>query len=366
MLQAVGLGVGDGRAVEPAWVPTVEELAFLRFQMSRGDDEDAADKFRYARDRFEVEHGHISQEWWSTSEPAGIAVTFPKIGPMKSVVGAQSGAQIHRATDWETVSFPVVAAALHEADALAVRCGEILRGTAQRIALTHIWSAEVSLLSVLELRTHGGVSSDQIRDAVHEFGNRLRAADTYYREAAARTTQIFYFWGMIVGVFLIALLTTAVAIGVHFLLGWSNLKLEAGTFALILIAVSAGGLGACVSAMWRISSGTFKADYEAGSTHARTIGSFRPFIGAIFGLGLYVALRAGFLPTLQANANDFYLAAFLAFLGGFSERLAPDVFAKAEKRVEASATSQQPGPNQQGPSAPPLQPPPEEVRPPRS
>ena len=122
--------------------------------------------------------------------------------------------------------------------------------------------------------------------------------------------------------------------------------------------------------MWRISSGTFKADYEAGSTHARTIGSFRPFIGAIFGLGLYVALRAGFLPTLQANANDFYLAAFLAFLGGFSERLAPDVFAKAEERVGASAANQQSGTNQQpttdqqGRSMPPLSPPPAE--PPRS
>jgi len=257
----------------------------------------------------------------------------------------------------------VVAAALHEADGLAVRCGEILRGTAQRIALTHIWSSEVSLLSVLEARRD---SSDEISDAVREFGRRLRAADAYYREAAARTTQIFYFWGMIVGVFLIALLTSAIAIGVHFLLRWSSLKLEAGTFALILIAVSAGGLGACISAMWRISSGTFKADYEAGSTHARTIGSFRPFIGAIFGLGLYVALRAGFLPTLQANANDFYLAAFLAFLGGFSERLAPDVFAKAEKRVEASATSQQPTTSQQEHSTPLLSPPPEELPPPRS
>lgn len=363
VLHAIGFRVGDTHADEPAWVPTFEELVYLRFQMFREDDEATANRFRQARDRFEFEHGRISQGWWSTSKAAGIALTFPKIGLLKSMVGAQTGAQIHRATDWETLDFPVVAAALHNADGLAVRCGEILRGTAQRIALTHIWGSEVSLLSVLE--SHGGrPRTDNIEDAVREFGHQLRVADAYYREAAARTTQIFYFWGMIVGVFLIALLTSAVAIGVHFLLGWSNLKLEAGTFALVLIAVSAGGLGACVSAMWRISSGTFSADYEAGSTHARTIGSFRPFIGAIFGLGLYVALRAGFLPTLQANANDFYLAAFLAFLGGFSERLAPDVFAKAEARVEASAANQQSGTNQQGPSTQPVLPPSDE--PPRS
>jgi hypothetical protein len=88
--------------------------------------------------------------------------------------------------------------------------------------------------------------------------------------------------------------------------------------------------------MWRISAGSFRADYEAGSTHARIIGSFRPFIGAIFGLGLYVALRAGFLPTLQDQSSDFYLAALVAFLGGFSERLAPDVFAKADERISGA------------------------------
>jgi hypothetical protein len=341
MSHAVDLPAGDARGVVPVTAPTFDELAFLRFR-TREDDEAGGDRFRAARDRFEQVHGPISEAWWSASTPAAIALTFPKIGALASVVGAQSGAQIHRATDWETRDYPEVTAALHEADGLAVRCREILRGTAQRVALTHIWGSEVSLLGVLE--QHGGVDRDMakhIADALLEFRHRLREADAYYRQAAARTTQIFYFWGMIVGVFLIALLTSAVAIGVHFLLEWSNLKPDANTFALVLTAVSAGGLGACISAMWRISSGTFSADYEAGSTHARTIGSFRPFIGAIFGLGLYVALRAGFLPTLQAESNDFYLAAFLAFLGGFSERLAPDVFAKAEDRVGASATNQQ-------------------------
>ena len=86
VLQAIGLRVGDGRADEPAWVPTFEELTDLRFQMFREDREATEDgeatasRFRHARDRFELEHGRISQGWWSTSTPAGIALTFPKIG----------------------------------------------------------------------------------------------------------------------------------------------------------------------------------------------------------------------------------------------------------------------------------------------
>ena len=66
----------------------------------------------------------------------------------------------------------------------------------------------------------------------------------------------------------------------------------------------------------------------------------RRFIGAIFGLGLYFAVQAGFMPTLEDQSSDFYLVAFIAFLGGFSERLARDVFAKAEKRISSSAESE--------------------------
>lgn len=142
---------------------------------------------------------------------------------------------------------------------------------------------------------------------------------------------------MIVGVLVIAALTTGIAFLVDFLLNRNGIDVAANTFALMVTAVAAGSLGACISAMWRISSGTFTTDYEAGSTHARTIGGFRPFIGAVFGLGLYMALRAGFLPRFQNDASDFYLAALLAFVGGFSERFAPDVFAKVEKQASGTA-----------------------------
>src|SRR5262249_24491451 len=147
--------------------------------------------------------------------------------------------------------------------------------TAQQIALVHIFGAIVSLLGVLETpRGDGGMDR-----ALVNFERGLSGAARYYRRAAARTTQIFYFWGMIVGVLVIAVLTTAIAFLVKFLLKHGGIDVAANTFALMITAVAAGGLGACISAMWRISSGTFTSDYEAGSTHARTIGGFRPFIG---------------------------------------------------------------------------------------
>jgi hypothetical protein len=344
---AVDVAAADVREESVTARVTFDELCMERWLATRNESRaDGPHRRAYtaAVRSFEEEEGRMVQAWWSASAPGGVALTVRPTSALRSVVGAQSGASLHRATDWTMRDFPQVAAALHEADGLAIRAGEILRGTSQRIALTHLFAAVVSLLGVVErIRLSGAGEGDEdttgegLQEAVAHYRRNLLATSAYYQQAAARATQIFYFWGMLVGVGIIAGLTALVAVGVDLLLGQAGIEVSDQTFALMLTAASAGALGACVSAMWRISSGDFHADYEAGSTHARTIGSFRPFIGAVFGMGLYVALRAGFMPTLQEEATDFYLAAFVAFLGGFSERLAPDVFAKAEKEISSDA-----------------------------
>jgi hypothetical protein len=319
---------------------TFEELCTKHFVAMRRQVEGRSESeamYIHAREEFERKNGEITEEWWSTQTVGGLVLTVPHTSALRNVVGGQTGARLHRSTDWLTADVPEVAAAVQDAEGLAVRCREILRGTAQQIALVHIFGAIVSLLGVLETQRHldepEPTRLERLDRAVQDFQAHLSGAAGYYRRAAARTTQIFYFWGMIVGVLVIAALTTGIAFIVDFLLRHNGLDVAANTFALMITAVAAGGLGACISAMWRISSGNFTTDYEAGSTHARTIGGFRPFIGAVFGLGLYMALRAGFLPRFQSDASDFYLAALLAFVGGFSERLAPDVFAKVEKQA---------------------------------
>jgi hypothetical protein len=347
MAQAADLPAA-GEATTPAGESiSFEELCTKRFQAIREQKPQAEAQYQRARKAFEKANGRIAEEWWSPQVIGGVVLTVPRTSMLKAVVGAQTGTRLHRATDWVTLDFPEVAACVQEAEGLAVRCREILRGTAQQVALVHIFGALVSLLGVVEtlIRTPADseTRTDRLDRAVSNFYRGLRGAASYYQRAAARTTQIFYFWGMITGVLVIAVLTTGIAFLVNFLLDRNGIDVSASTFALMITAVAAGGLGACVSAMWRISSGDFKTDYEAGSTHARTIGGFRPFIGAVFGLGLYVALRAGFLPRFQSDASDFYLAAMLAFLGGFSERLAPDVFAKVEKQVVSDVVTDEPG-----------------------
>ena len=50
---------------------------------------------------------------------------------------------------------------------------------------------------------------------------------------------------------------------------------------------TSGAVGAIVSVMSRMSGDRFTVDYEVGRHALRWLGSFRPLIGAVFGVALY-------------------------------------------------------------------------------
>jgi hypothetical protein len=79
----------------------------------------------------------------------------------------------------------------------------------------------------------------------------------------------------------------------------------------------------------------FSLDYEVGRAPAFWLGAFRPFIGAIFGLVVYFALRSELVQWKEPDkGRAFFFFTFLAFLSGFSERFAHVVLGSAERTVE--------------------------------
>jgi hypothetical protein len=56
-------------------------------------------------------------------------------------------------------------------------------------------------------------------------------------------------------------------------------------------------------------------------------------LGAIFGVALYFAMKSGALnlQRISVDSGKDYLFLFVAFLGGFSERFAPDVLTASER-----------------------------------
>lgn len=129
--------------------------------------------------------------------------------------------------------------------------------------------------------------------------------------------------------------TLAMPLGVAVLalLGWILYLAPASPLdlALTMGILTAGGFGAVVSVMVRISHGRLEIDPRAGLYAAGLSGAFRPVLGAVFGVAIYVVVMSGLLPVevpaeAGARAHFFYA---LAFLAGFSERLAQDVFIRS-------------------------------------
>ena len=93
-----------------------------------------------------------------------------------------------------------------------------------------------------------------------------------------------------------------------------------------LLCFSVGAVGALMSVLSRLSSGKVSVDWEFGKDTLRTLGSLRPFVGAVFGVMTYLALKSGVIGIDLANkAGSSYYFVVFSFAAGFSERLAQDM-----------------------------------------
>jgi hypothetical protein len=107
------------------------------------------------------------------------------------------------------------------------------------------------------------------------------------------------------------------------------LKLADSNDAAVRVAIlcfAAGGVGALVSVMSRMNSGRVRVDWEFGKDTLRTLGALRPFVGGIFGLITFFALKSGVVALDIADAKrSTYFYVLFAFAAGFSERFAQDM-----------------------------------------
>ena len=78
--------------------------------------------------------------------------------------------------------------------------------------------------------------------------------------------------------------------------------------------------------MSRMTSNRVTVDWEFGKDTLRTLGSLRPFVGGVFGLMTFFALKSGVVALDIVNSSkSVYFYILFAFAAGFSERLAQDM-----------------------------------------
>ncbi|HKU58214.1 MAG TPA: hypothetical protein VJP39_01305, partial [Gaiellaceae bacterium] len=234
-----------------------------------------------------------------------------------------------------------VADILHACDLLAIRVGEILRGTSERIAMRWLYAVQEHVLGYIE-RTPAHDTKKQEHELITEQKRELARIEDYYLRAGAKAGRIVYVTGMLTGATVIALTCAILAIVLtHPAHTWNH------NVQVLLLCAGAGAVGALVSVLSRMSSGKndkFSVDFEVGRPLLRRLGIYKPLVGSVFGLALYFLLVSGILMTqAPSEKNGIYFYTVIAFLAGFSERFTGVMFGNAERLLSGEG-DQQPAP----------------------
>jgi sulfite exporter TauE/SafE len=300
----------------------------------------AEERYREFEERFEARHGPIVAAYWCRTEASGVALTIkrrPWIFP--DVV------RLHWATSWSTQDKPKLMKLLYGFESLSVRVQEVLRDTSQRLAMQSLFTM---ISFVLGFAESGRAKSDRAVAEVERLAKeQLARIDTYYHDAAVRSGQIVYLTGMLLGMIPTALLVVLAL--VLRLADPSNITVRTG-----ILCFAAGSVGALMSVMSRMNSGKMRVDWEFGKDTLRTLGALRPFVGAVFGLMTFFALKSGVVALdIANNSKSIYFYVLFAFAAGFSERLAQDMLVGSTVEAAVSRGKRLRADEEGSPEAPP-------------
>jgi len=128
--------------------------------------------------------------------------------------------------------------------------------------------------------------------------------------------RLQYFGGSVAGALAIGVLVAIGAALGQYIEAFRDLG---RAFGLVVIF---GSVGALLSVVQRMSSGSLDVRYDLGQNYVRLLGGFRPVIGAFGGVLVWLLAQAKILSN--PTSTDFFFAA-LAFALGIAERSLGDV-----------------------------------------
>ena len=296
----------------------------------------AEDEFRSQLDRFVEEEGPIINAYWCTKEASAVAITEKqgdKLFGLRFMWRSRPNIRFHAATDWATRDAQEIGHALHTTETLAIRVSEVLSGTAERIAMQWLLSIGGYLLSIVD-----GQEKRANRQEMTKAANRARAelaqVESYYDRAGEKTGRLVVLLGHAdrdPHARRCSLSRRAIAYEI-----FGNHSLSSEAPRTFFVCYVMGAVGAIVSVMMRMASkgGAGFIDYEVGRPSLRRVGSFRPIIGAVFGVVIYFALKSGIIQlSTGTQPVSIYFYATFAFVAGFSERKTMVILGGAERML---------------------------------
>jgi hypothetical protein len=311
------------------------DLVQAHFAWERERDGDDTGRTARLRAGFEAKlaefcsvEGGILGVYWCTLKPSAVMLT-EGLQPRRRRWLDERPLRLHRVTNWLMPrSAQKLVAVMRDSEDVALRAGEILRGTPRRMALRSAFELESELLAFLE-RTQGRPGEDEIEEFAADASSRIDKARAAYDSAADKSVRMVYVAGMFAGVALLVPVAVLAALGIQI---FDALDLHSAAAQAFFACMAAGALGAVVSVLSRMGSpAKFGLDPAVGRRPNFFLGLFRPFVGSIFGLALYFLLQSS---LLQASTNNkFATYIVVAFLGGFSERFVKVMLHDAESAV---------------------------------
>ena len=290
----------------------------------RESSTEAERRYLERRTAFEATHGQITDAYIYEDGPMAIVLTSqPPSRLEKHLLFRRERVELYSETERLVHSHPEVARTLHRAEVRYVSVRQALRGLSQRLLVNwlFVWNRDVMIQAA---EGTGPFEAHEIR----RFDRELDGIDAYYEQSASREAQIVYLGGMLMGV----LALCALALPAGLLLDGANVPVDLETFFGCLIA---GALGALVSVVTRMSADKFHVRHEVGRGYLQRVAAFRPFIGSVFGVLVYLALAGNVVagidvppgpddPGFDANERFAFFLVF-AFAAGFSERMVKEV-----------------------------------------
>lgn len=233
-----------------------------------------------------------AHEWWGPAHAGGAATASHRQQWRDRARAAQLRPHVERAYDQATAIFS------------AVHCESLERRRMQTPAEAAPSGRYDANLAVLR--------------------SQAVAMETLLGAAAQRKAQQSYGRGMLWG--MVALLGLCSAIAAAFWL--SDLPAWYG------VAFPAGALGALVSVLQRMTSGSLRLDVHSGSDMLATYGAVRPLVGAILGMVAFVLIAGELLPWVTVSDAPLAFYTGIGFLAGFNERFAQDMLAGSADRLD--------------------------------
>lgn len=145
-----------------------------------------------------------------------------------------------------------------------------------------------------------------------------------FLQDAQRAAQLKYAKGMAVGAVVLGAVCALLGVG------FALVEVQAVNG----VAILAGGVGACLSVLQRMTSDDLKLNYQAGDKMLVAFGAVRPFVGAVFGMVTFCVLKAKLISALivpQGVNEQLAFVTVFAFVAGFNERFFQDMLANASK-----------------------------------